>query len=90
MRYVCSADGCQLTETGEHHVQESDVLVLKRTQQTIRAVDQRSGAERYLLTGSTIFCLAIFKLVNISILRERFTAYNHNLYDFTSFLKQQF
>lgn len=47
VRYVCSADGCQLTETGEHHVQESDVLVLKRTQQTIRAVDQRSGAERW-------------------------------------------
>lgn len=46
VRYVCSADGCQLTETDERHVQDSDVLVLKRTQQTIRAVDQRSGVER--------------------------------------------
>ena len=47
VRYVCSADGCKLTEDDEHNVQDSEVLVLKRTQQTIRAVDQRSGAERY-------------------------------------------
>ncbi|KAJ7375196.1 Eukaryotic translation initiation factor 2-alpha kinase 3 [Desmophyllum pertusum] len=47
VRYICSADGCQLTESDGHHVQDSDVLVLKRTQQTIRAVDQRSGAERW-------------------------------------------
>ena len=48
VRYICSADGCQLTEPDEHHVQNGDVLVLKRIQQTIRAVDQRSGVERYL------------------------------------------
>ncbi|KAL9983076.1 hypothetical protein ACROYT_G005205 [Oculina patagonica] len=47
LRYICSADGCQLTEPDEHHVQDSDVLVLKRTQQTIRAVDQRTGVERW-------------------------------------------
>lgn len=47
VRYVCSADGCQLMEAGEGHVQGSDVLILKRTQQTIRAVDQRTGAERW-------------------------------------------
>lgn len=44
---MCSADGCKLTEEDEHNVQDSELLVLKRTQQTIRAVDQRSGAERY-------------------------------------------
>ena len=44
---MCSADGCKLTEDDEYNVQDSEVLVLKRTQQTIRAVDQRSGAERY-------------------------------------------
>lgn len=48
MRYICSADGCQLTETDERHIQDGDVLVLKRIQQTIRAVDQRSGSERCL------------------------------------------
>ncbi|XP_068708899.1 eukaryotic translation initiation factor 2-alpha kinase 3-like [Montipora foliosa] len=47
VRYVCSADGCHLTETGEGHIQGGDVLVLKRIQQTIRAVDQRTGMERW-------------------------------------------
>lgn len=55
VRYICSADGCQLTEYDGHHVQDSDVLVLKRIQQTIRAVDQRSGVERYNHAQSLLF-----------------------------------
>ncbi|RMX44076.1 hypothetical protein pdam_00015021 [Pocillopora damicornis] len=47
VQYVCSADGCQLKESDEQHVHGKDVLVLKRTQQTIRAVDQRTGIERW-------------------------------------------
>jgi len=47
VRYLCSADGCKLTdENTEGHVQDSDIFVVKRTQQTIRAVDQRTGGER--------------------------------------------
>lgn len=56
---MCSADGCKLTEDDEHNVQDSELLVLKRTQQTIRAVDQRSGAERY---GNIIIFLCTLEL----------------------------
>ncbi|KAK3714542.1 hypothetical protein QZH41_014214 [Actinostola sp. cb2023] len=48
VRYLCSADGCQLTDQeSEGNVQDSDLFVVKRTQQTIRAVDQRTGGERW-------------------------------------------
>jgi hypothetical protein len=44
---VCSAEGCKLTDhESEKHVQDSDVFVVKRTKQTVRAVDQRTGSER--------------------------------------------
>ena len=44
---MCSADGCQLAEPEESSINNDQVLVLKRIQQTIRAVDQRTGVERY-------------------------------------------
>ncbi|EDO48785.1 predicted protein [Nematostella vectensis] len=48
VRYICSAEGCKLSEDEENgHVQNKDVLVVKRTQQTVRAVDQRTGSERW-------------------------------------------
>ena len=47
VRYVCESDGCKLTEAEDSHIKRDNVLVIKRTQQTMRAVDQRTGSERY-------------------------------------------
>lgn len=47
VRYVCSADGCHLAKPEESIINDDQVLVLKRIQQTIRAVDQRTGVERW-------------------------------------------
>ena len=44
---MCSADGCHLAKPEESIINNDHVLVLKRLQQTIRAVDQRTGVERY-------------------------------------------
>ncbi|XP_078080131.1 eukaryotic translation initiation factor 2-alpha kinase 3 isoform X2 [Mustelus asterias] len=46
MRYVCSAGGCRRWEE-ETTEQESDLLLLQRTQKTVRAVGPRSGAEKW-------------------------------------------
>ncbi|KAK2572279.1 Eukaryotic translation initiation factor 2-alpha kinase [Acropora cervicornis] len=47
VHYVCSADGCHLAKPEESIINDDQVLVLKRIQQTIRAVDQRTGVERW-------------------------------------------
>ena len=42
MLYSCSDDGCD--SSGVDSLR--DILVLKRTQRTVRAVSERTGAER--------------------------------------------
>eukprot|EP00794_Sanderia_malayensis_P005317 gene5317-5986_t len=44
--YKCSIQGCNPVSKGPK-LSDKDVFVLRRTQQTIRAVDQRSGEERW-------------------------------------------
>ncbi|XP_051898356.1 eukaryotic translation initiation factor 2-alpha kinase 3 [Pristis pectinata] len=46
MRYVCSTGGCSRWEE-ETTDQGSDLLLLQRTQKTVRAVGPRSGAEKW-------------------------------------------
>ncbi|XP_041054410.1 eukaryotic translation initiation factor 2-alpha kinase 3 isoform X1 [Carcharodon carcharias] len=46
MRYVCSVGGCRRWDE-EMTEQESDLLLLQRTQKTVRAVGPRSGAEKW-------------------------------------------
>ena len=44
---MCQSDGCKPKGYDDDSPYNSDdILVIKRTQQTMRAVDQRSGAER--------------------------------------------
>ncbi|XP_048398697.1 eukaryotic translation initiation factor 2-alpha kinase 3 isoform X2 [Stegostoma tigrinum] len=46
MRYICSAAGCRHWEE-ETTEQDSDLLLLQRTQKTVRAVGPRSGTEKW-------------------------------------------
>ncbi|XP_043554604.1 eukaryotic translation initiation factor 2-alpha kinase 3 isoform X2 [Chiloscyllium plagiosum] len=46
MRYICSAAGCRRWEE-ETTEQDSGILLLQRTQKTVRAVGPRSGAEKW-------------------------------------------
>ncbi|XP_078263271.1 eukaryotic translation initiation factor 2-alpha kinase 3 [Rhinoraja longicauda] len=46
MRYVCSMGGCSRWDEDVTD-QESDLLLLQRTQKTVRAVEPRSGAEKW-------------------------------------------
>ncbi|XP_048453334.1 eukaryotic translation initiation factor 2-alpha kinase 3 isoform X2 [Rhincodon typus] len=46
MRYICSAAGCRRWEE-ETTEQDSDLLLLQRTQKTVRAVGPRSGTEKW-------------------------------------------
>nr|XP_024001327.1 eukaryotic translation initiation factor 2-alpha kinase 3-like [Salvelinus alpinus] len=45
LRYICSAVGC--SRWGEEETEPEDVLLLQRTQQTVRAVRPRSGLEKW-------------------------------------------
>lgn len=60
VRYVCSADGCHLAKPEESIINDDQVLVLKRIQQTIRAVDQRTGVERYSIYSYKLISCLIF------------------------------
>ncbi|XP_050397679.1 eukaryotic translation initiation factor 2-alpha kinase 3 [Patella vulgata] len=46
VRYVCSMEGCKFLGDGEV-TDDEDVIVIKRNTQTVRAVDARSGVERW-------------------------------------------
>ncbi|XP_077865533.1 eukaryotic translation initiation factor 2-alpha kinase 3-like [Saccoglossus kowalevskii] len=44
--YICSADGCeQFGESKEED--EDDIILIKREQQTVRSVEQRTGGEKW-------------------------------------------
>lgn len=45
IRYICSAGGCSRWE--EDEVETEDVLLLQRTQKTVRAIRPRSGIEKW-------------------------------------------
>ncbi|CAL1575568.1 unnamed protein product [Knipowitschia caucasica] len=45
IRYICSAVGC--SRWGEEEVEAEDVLLLQRTQKTVRAIRPRSGTEKW-------------------------------------------
>uniref|UniRef100_A0A6Q2XBD2 Eukaryotic translation initiation factor 2-alpha kinase 3 n=1 Tax=Esox lucius TaxID=8010 RepID=A0A6Q2XBD2_ESOLU len=45
LRYICSAVGC--SRWGEEEAEPEDVLLLQRTQKTVRAVRPRSGLEKW-------------------------------------------
>lgn len=44
--YECSIHGCN-NKTGSDRYVEQDVLIVQRFQQTVRAIEPRTGAERY-------------------------------------------
>ena len=43
--YECSATGCQRIGSGEN-IKEKDVLLMRRTQQTVRAISKRTAYEK--------------------------------------------
>ncbi|XP_036981398.1 eukaryotic translation initiation factor 2-alpha kinase 3 [Acanthopagrus latus] len=45
LRYICSAVGC--SRWGEDELESEDVLLLQRTQKTVRAIRPRSGMEKW-------------------------------------------
>uniref|UniRef100_A0A3B4AEJ2 Eukaryotic translation initiation factor 2-alpha kinase 3 n=1 Tax=Periophthalmus magnuspinnatus TaxID=409849 RepID=A0A3B4AEJ2_9GOBI len=45
IRYICSAVGC--SRWGDEEVEAEDVLLLQRTQKTVRAIRPRSGTEKW-------------------------------------------
>ncbi|XP_066232988.1 eukaryotic translation initiation factor 2-alpha kinase 3 [Saccopteryx leptura] len=45
VRYICSALGCRRWDTDE--MEQEDILLLQRTQKTVRAVGPRSGSEKW-------------------------------------------
>lgn len=45
LRYICSAVGC--SRWGDNEVDSEDVLLLQRTQKTVRAIRPRSGMEKW-------------------------------------------
>uniref|UniRef100_A0A4W3JDH4 non-specific serine/threonine protein kinase n=1 Tax=Callorhinchus milii TaxID=7868 RepID=A0A4W3JDH4_CALMI len=47
LQYVCSAAGCRRWGKEEAAEHSSDLLLLQRTQKTVRAVGPRSGAEKW-------------------------------------------
>lgn len=46
LRYICSALGCRRWDSDEME-EEEDILLLQRTQKTVRAVGPRSGSEKW-------------------------------------------
>ncbi|KFO32623.1 Eukaryotic translation initiation factor 2-alpha kinase 3, partial [Fukomys damarensis] len=46
VRYICSALGCRRWDSDEME-EEEDILLLQRTQKTVRAVGPRSGSEKW-------------------------------------------
>uniref|UniRef100_A0A8C9ZZL5 Eukaryotic translation initiation factor 2-alpha kinase 3 n=1 Tax=Sander lucioperca TaxID=283035 RepID=A0A8C9ZZL5_SANLU len=44
LRYICSAMGCR---RGDEEIEAEDVLLLQRTQKTVRAIRPRSGIEKW-------------------------------------------
>ncbi|XP_075963515.1 eukaryotic translation initiation factor 2-alpha kinase 3 [Anarhichas minor] len=45
IRYICSAGGC--SRWGDEEMEAEDVLLLQRTQKTVRAIRPRSGMEKW-------------------------------------------
>ncbi|XP_060938381.1 eukaryotic translation initiation factor 2-alpha kinase 3 [Limanda limanda] len=45
LRYICSTVGC--SQSGEKEMESEDVLLLQRTQKTVRAIRPRSGMEKW-------------------------------------------
>uniref|UniRef100_A0A3B5L099 non-specific serine/threonine protein kinase n=1 Tax=Xiphophorus couchianus TaxID=32473 RepID=A0A3B5L099_9TELE len=45
IRYICSAGGC--SRWGDEEMETEDVLLLQRTQKTVRAIRPRSGMEKW-------------------------------------------
>ena len=46
VRYICSALGCRQWDNDE--MEQEDILLLQRSQKTVRAVGPRSGNEKYV------------------------------------------
>ncbi|ESO96859.1 hypothetical protein LOTGIDRAFT_159606 [Lottia gigantea] len=46
VRYVCGVDGCKFLGEGEV-TDDEDIIVIKRSTQTVRAVESKSGTERW-------------------------------------------
>ncbi|XP_026643783.1 eukaryotic translation initiation factor 2-alpha kinase 3 isoform X3 [Microtus ochrogaster] len=46
LRYICSALGCRRWDSDDME-EEEDILLLQRTQKTVRAVGPRSGSEKH-------------------------------------------
>lgn len=46
LRYICSAVGC--SRWGDEELETEDMLLLQRTQKTVRAIRPRSGMEKYV------------------------------------------
>lgn len=51
LRYICSAVGC--SRWGEEELEAEDVLLLQRTQKTVRAIRPRSGMEKWNFSVGT-------------------------------------
>ncbi|XP_071506558.1 eukaryotic translation initiation factor 2-alpha kinase 3-like [Diadema antillarum] len=45
LHYICGSSGCQMY--GNEQDDDQDIIVIQYTRQTVRAVDQRSGSERW-------------------------------------------
>lgn len=56
--YECSTTGCQRIDSGEN-IKEKNVLLLRRTQQTVRAISKRTAYEKWVF-----LLVAYFHFVN--------------------------
>ncbi|KAK0094417.1 hypothetical protein PV326_010938 [Microctonus aethiopoides] len=45
--YQCNINGCTNMTNGESYINQQDILIIKRYQQTVRAVEPRTGQERW-------------------------------------------
>lgn len=45
LHYICGSGGCQIY--GDEAADDQDIIVIQRTRQTVRAVDQRTGSEKW-------------------------------------------
>lgn len=64
VRYICGAKGCRTY--GDPVTDDEDILVLRRQTQTVRAVDARSGAEKYAYIRQKIYTCIYHMTIPIS------------------------
>ncbi|ELV10785.1 Eukaryotic translation initiation factor 2-alpha kinase 3, partial [Tupaia chinensis] len=76
VRYICSALGCRQWDSDEME-QEEDILLLQRTQKTVRAVGPRSGNEKCFCTPiASAWLIKDGKVIPISLFDD--TSYTSN------------